>query len=118
MTISFCFPAIKIGKLAVDIIAKSKYHGIGSLMIKLARGFAYNMNNDGVACRYLTIDADIENSPNVTEFYEKNGFTPNERLSNKKRLSMRRQSKKKTAAFSLINFFWISETILLSITNT
>ena len=82
------FPALKIGKLAVDNEAKSMYRGIGSLMIRLARGFAYNLNNDGIACRYLTIDADVENSPNVTEFYEKNGFTPNERLSNKKRLTV------------------------------
>jgi hypothetical protein len=82
------FPALKIGKLAVDIEAKSTYRGIGTLMLKLARGFAYNMNNDGIACRFLTIDADVENSPNVTEFYEKNGFTLNERLSNKKRLTV------------------------------
>ena len=82
------FPALKIGKLAVDYMAKSKYRGIGSFMIQLARGFTSNLNDNGIACRFLTIDADVENSPDVTEFYYKNGFVPNERLSSKKRLTV------------------------------
>ena len=80
-------PAMKIGKLAVDSDAKQKYHGIGSLMIRLARGFASSLNDTGVACRFVTIDADVENSPNVTEFYMKNGFVPNERMNNRNRLT-------------------------------
>lgn len=82
------FLAMKIGKLAVDYNAKQKYYGIGSLMIQLARGFASNLNDNGIACRFLTIDADIEHNPNVTEFYTKNGFVPNERLSNKNRVTV------------------------------
>ena len=82
------FPALKIGKLAVDSKAKTQYYGIGSLMIRLARGFAANLNDNGTACRFLTIDADVENNPNVTEFYIKNGFTLNERLNNKNRLTV------------------------------
>lgn len=82
------FPALKIGKLAVDFAAKQKYYGIGSLMIRLARGFASDINDNGVACRFLTIDADIENNPDVTKFYTKNGFTYNERLYNKNRLTI------------------------------
>ena len=82
------FPAIKIGKLAVDSEAKEKYRGIGSLMIRLARGFASNVNDQGIACRFLTIDADIENNPSVAEFYTKNGFVLNERLNNKNRLTV------------------------------
>ena len=82
------FPALKIGKLAVDYMAKEEYRGIGSLMIQLARGFTSNLNGNGIACRFLTIDADIENSPGVTEFYFKNGFVPNERMSNKNRLTV------------------------------
>ena len=39
------FPAIKIGKLAVDRNAGQQYYGIGSLMIQLARGFTYNLND-------------------------------------------------------------------------
>ena len=82
------FPAMKIGKLAVDSEAKMKYHGIGSLMLRLARGFTSNLNDNGIACRFLTIDADVENNPNVTEFYIKNGFVPNESLNNKNRLTI------------------------------
>ena len=82
------FPAMKIGKLAVDSEAKAKYHGIGSLMIRLARGFTSNLNGNGIACRFLTIDADVENNPNVTEFYIKNGFVLNERLNHKNRLTV------------------------------
>jgi len=82
------FPALKIGKLAVDQAAKMKYNGIGTLMVRLARGFALNLNGNGIACRFLTIDADVEHNPNVTEFYTKCGFTPNEKLSNKKRLTI------------------------------
>jgi len=82
------FPAMKIGKLAVDSNAKQIYHGIGLLMIQLARGFTSNLNDNGIACRFLTIDADVEHNPNVTEFYIKNGFVPNERLSSKKRLTV------------------------------
>jgi len=82
------FPAMKIGKLAVDYEAKQKYTGIGSLMIRLARGFTSNLNDNGIACRFLTIDADVEHNPNVTEFYIKNGFVPNERLSNKNRVTV------------------------------
>lgn len=82
------FPALKIGKLAVDYNAKQKYYGIGSLMLRLARGFASDMNDNGVACRFLTIDADVENNPDVTGFYIKNGFTYNERINNKNRLTI------------------------------
>jgi predicted GNAT family N-acyltransferase len=82
------FPAMKIGKLAVDNCARTKYYGIGSLMIRLARGFTSNLNDNGIACRFLTIDADIENDPNVVEFYIKNGFIPNESLNNKNRLTI------------------------------
>jgi len=82
------FPALKIGKLAVDSDAQKRFIGVGSLMITLARGFTANLNDNGIACRFLTIDADVENNPKVTEFYIKNGFVPNERLNNKNRLTV------------------------------
>jgi len=82
------FPAMKIGKLAVDCKAKEEFRGIGTLMIQLARGFTSNLNNNGIACRFLTIDADVENNPGVTEFYYKNGFVPNERMGNKNRVTV------------------------------
>lgn len=78
-------PALKIGKLAVnkelsDIV---KRKGYGSFMLVLARAFAFDMNKMGVACRFLTVDADIEYNPDTPLFYKKNGFVEN--LSQKSR---------------------------------
>lgn len=78
-------PALKIGKLAVnkelsDIV---KRKGYGSFMLELARAFAFDMNKMGVACRFLTVDADIEYNPDTPLFYKKNGFVEN--LSQKSR---------------------------------
>ena len=78
-------PALKIGKLCVDDYYKEQYRGIGSLMIDFARGFAFTVNEAGVACRFLTIDADIERNPSVVKFYEVNRFEANEKY--KKRTS-------------------------------
>lgn len=77
-------PAIKIGKLAVDNKYHSEYKGIGSLMIEIARGIAQDISEKGVACKFITIDADVENNPTVIEFYQKNGFKLNEKHNNKK----------------------------------
>jgi len=78
-------PALKIGKLAVNKrmskIANRK--GYGSFMLKLAETYAFNVNKIGVACRFITVDADIEYNPETVQFYEKNGFVEN--LSNKSR---------------------------------
>ena len=41
------------------------------------------MNELGVACRFLTVDADIDYDKNTPEFYLKNGFVLN--LNNKSR---------------------------------
>ena len=78
-------PALKIGKLAVnkelsDIV---KRKGYGSFILELARAFAFDMNKMGVACRFLTVDADIEYNPDTPLFYKKNGFVEN--LSQKSR---------------------------------
>ncbi|MED4602388.1 hypothetical protein P9314_17105 [Paenibacillus validus] len=84
------FPAIKIGKLAVSSIYQQEYKGIGSLMIELARGIAQEVN-DSVACKFITVDADIENDEHVTDFYYKNNFVLNEEINKGKRrtISMR-----------------------------
>jgi len=44
------------------------------------------------ACRFITVDADIEHNESVMNFYQKNGFIPNEESNNKRRktISMRR----------------------------
>lgn len=85
------FPALKIGQLAVNKKYKDLgYKGIGSLMIELAIGFAFQINENGVACKFITLDADIDNNPSVIKFYEKNGFKPNQKYNNKtKTVSMR-----------------------------
>ncbi len=84
------FPAIKIGKLAVSSIYQQEYKGIGSLMIELARGIAQEVN-DSVACKFITVDEDIENDEHVTDFYYKNNFVLNEEFNKGKRrtISMR-----------------------------
>ena len=78
-------PALKIGKLAVnkELSEDIQVKGYGSFMLELARAFAYSMNDSGVACRFITVDADIEYDPDTPRFYEKNGFVEN--LSNKSR---------------------------------
>ncbi len=72
------FPALKIGKLAVHEAYKKQYKGIGSLMIEISRGVVNDINEAGVACKYITIDADVEHNPTVDLFYKKNGFKENE----------------------------------------
>lgn len=78
-------PALKVGKLAVnkelseDVVRK----GYGSFLLEMARAYAFQMNDLGVACRFITVDADIEYDPDTPQFYHKNGFVEN--LSNKSR---------------------------------
>ncbi len=75
--IPFLFlPALKITKLAVSNGYEQKYNHIGSLLIEIACDKAYRVNEDFMACRIVSVDADIEHNPNVVEFYQKNGFSP------------------------------------------
>lgn len=78
-------PALKIGKLAVNkaVTEKVRRKGYGSFMIEVARAFACSMNDLGIACRFITVDADIEYDENTPTFYVKNGFVEN--LKNKTR---------------------------------
>ena len=68
------FPALKIAQLAVSKDFCKKYSKVGSYMIEFAESVMHNLNKEFVACRFLTVDADIENNPTVDTFYEKNGF--------------------------------------------
>ena len=78
-------PALKVGKLAVnkELSQNIQTKGYGSFMLELARAFAYSINDAGVACRFITVDADIEYDPDTPQFYKKNGFVEN--LSNRSR---------------------------------
>jgi len=85
-------PAMKIAKLAVSAPFQEKYKGIGSLMVDMAIQIAEACNEQHFACRFITVDADIEHNESVMNFYLKNGFIPNEETNNKRRktISMRR----------------------------
>jgi len=85
-------PAMKIAKLAVSKPAQEKYKGIGTYMITIALTIARICNRQLFACRFLTVDADIEHNENVIEFYTKNGFISNAEMNNKrnKTISMRK----------------------------
>jgi hypothetical protein len=78
-------PAIKVGKLAINkkLSKLAKRKGYGSFLIEVARAFAFSLNNSGIACKFITVDADIEYDPDTTVFYRKNGFVEN--LANKSR---------------------------------
>jgi ribosomal protein S18 acetylase RimI-like enzyme len=85
-------PAMKIAKLAVSAPFQERYYGIGSLMIEMAIEIAGACNEQFFACRFITVDADIEHNESVINFYLKNGFISNEETSSKRRktVSMRR----------------------------
>ena len=88
-------PALKVGKLAVNrcLSDKAKRKGYGSFALDMATSYAYELNELGVACRFLTVDADIEYYKETPDFYLKNGFVYN--LSRKKRSSDRTISMRK-----------------------
>lgn len=88
-------PAIKLGKLAINkkLSPEASRRGYGSFILDMINTFAYEVNKEGVACRFVTVDADIEYDPNTPLFYEKNGFVnnlSNPRRKNSKTVSMRR----------------------------
>jgi hypothetical protein len=81
---------LKIGKLATDKNRTENHYGC--YLLELALGFAENLLDQGIACRFLTVDADIEYNPDTYKYYEKNFFVKNEHksLQNRKtNISMR-----------------------------
>jgi hypothetical protein len=85
-------PAMKVAKLAVSQPAQKTYKGLGSYMIINALTLARICNRQLFACRFITVDADIEHNESVIEFYTKNGFVPNTETNKKhsKTVSMRK----------------------------
>jgi hypothetical protein len=59
--------------LAIHVEESGKYYG--RYLLWLSIGLAKEINDFGVACRFLTVDADISADPSVPEFYEKNGLS-------------------------------------------
>lgn len=43
-------------------------------MIRFACAKAFKVNSSFMACRLVSVDADIEHNPDVLDFYMKNGF--------------------------------------------
>ena len=69
-------PALKLGKLAINksLSEKAQRRGYGSFILDIVNTYAYEMLDNGVACRFVTVDADIEYYEDTPEFYKKNGF--------------------------------------------
>lgn len=61
------YPAMKIGRLAIDLTQRKK--GIGSSLLDMVK---YSLKNDPQSgCRFITVDAYND----AIAFYKKNGFT-------------------------------------------
>jgi hypothetical protein len=69
-------PALKVGKLATH--KDRKEHHYGCYLLELSLGFAQELLEYGTACRFITVDADIEYNEKTPEFYEGNGFIKNQ----------------------------------------
>lgn len=72
-------PSMKIGKLAINKLLTNKRKGYGSFLLEMARAYVVQMNENGVACRFITVDADVEYNKKTTDFYKKNDFIINNR---------------------------------------
>lgn len=88
-------PSMKLGKLAINkaLSDEANRKGYGSFVLDIVNTYAYEILECGVACRFVTVDADIEYNAETPAFYEKNGFVPNvsaKRRGNAKTVSMRR----------------------------
>lgn len=77
------FPALKIARLGVAL--PSQRDGLGTLALKYCAGLARHLNDehrhDGVACRFLTVDA----YPQSAAWYMARGFIRNGSARSKKR---------------------------------
>ncbi len=71
-------PALKVGKLAIDIKYANK--GYGSFLLWMALGFVEQLNESGIGCRFIVVDADVQSNSRTPEFYTKNGFVENEKM--------------------------------------
>jgi hypothetical protein len=76
-------PVLKIGKLAIDKQYRRKIKGYGSYTILLIRGIAAEINENGIACRFIVVDVDIQYDSKTIDFYIKNGFVVNESIRTK-----------------------------------
>jgi len=54
-----------------EISEQAHRKGYGSFMLEMARAFAFGMNELGIACRFITVDADIDYEPNTPDFIKR-----------------------------------------------
>lgn len=79
------YPAIKLARMAT--IPEYQRRGIGSIIVDLVVGMAFTSNQQGLACRYVIVDA----YPSKEDWYTKRGFIRNQIKANKgDTISMRR----------------------------
>lgn len=65
------YPSLKLARMAFD--KRCHKQGLGKLMIKVILGMALDLNKEGIACRFITVDAGSQ----AIDFYKKNGFVEN-----------------------------------------
>ncbi|WP_168120730.1 N-acetyltransferase [Paenibacillus sp. HB172176] len=68
-------PALKVGKLATHK-DRNEFH-YGCYLLELSLGYAQNLLEEGIACRFLTVDTDIEFREDTPSYYEMYGFVRN-----------------------------------------
>jgi ribosomal protein S18 acetylase RimI-like enzyme len=88
----FCCSIEEYNKLAVSTEYKDRFSGIGSHLIAVAAGIAITTYKECFACRFLTVDADIEHDKGLIAFYTRNGFISNTEINNRhsKTINMRK----------------------------
>lgn len=62
--------------VVLEKLSKNNLNDSFSILIRFACTKAFKVNDNFMACRLVSVDADIEHNPNVLEFYNKNGFLP------------------------------------------
>jgi len=77
------YPAIKLARMAVDKAYKRS--GLGSSIVEIIKGFAVDLNQKGIAIRFITVDA----YPQVIGFYKHCGFILNHKPEKDHTVSMR-----------------------------
>lgn len=69
--------ALKVGKLAISKKDKYRKKKYGAFLLAFATSTAQDINDAGCACRFVTVDADIEHREETEQYYIKYGFIRN-----------------------------------------
>ena len=77
------YPAIKLARMALDKTHQGA--GLGTLITEIIKGFAVDLNQKGIAIRFITVDAYLQK----VGFYAKCGFIANHAPKKSHTVSMR-----------------------------